>query len=245
MNSLEDILAEYMRIRQHGLSVHEALLTLKTHVEPLDNVNRETLSQLIRSWEKGALSLEEVLNGDTNPPKTDQIIWIRCPNCDKKNRVKEVFCYNCGEILQKDSSTTVSSIESDDTEDIFPNEYFSDGSIIILDAQNADEHFELRPQLQESRITIGRGTQSRGATANVSFTSAQSVELGVSRLHVAIHFDKYQNVLRVEDLDSANGTFINNQRLYPKELRILCNRDELRLGRMLLHVKYLHPAELI
>lgn len=245
MNSLEDILAEYVRIRQHGLNVEEALLTLKTYVEPLDSAKREALSQLIRSWEKGALKLEDVLNGDTNPPKTDQIIWLRCSNCDKKNRAKEVFCYNCGEILQRDTKHAESSFEGDDTEDIFPSEYFSEGSIIILDAQNADEHFELRPQLQEGRITIGRGTQSRGIAPNVSFTSAKSVELGVSRLHLAIHFDKYNHLLKVEDLDSANGTFINNQRLYPDEHRILRNRDELRLGRMILNVKYLHPAELI
>jgi pSer/pThr/pTyr-binding forkhead associated (FHA) protein len=33
-------------------------------------------------------------------------------------------------------------------------------------------------------------------------------------------------------MNSANGTFVNGQRLHPQEVRVLRHGDELRLGRM-------------
>jgi len=44
------------------------------------------------------------------------------------------------------------------------------------------------------------------------------------------------------DLGSANGSFLNGQRLYPNEKRIVRDSDELRLGRLVMRVRFARPA---
>ena len=60
----------------------------------------------------------------------------------------------------------------------------------------------------------------------------------VSRHHAEIVFER--GFFVVHDLASANGTFINGQKLYPQEVRVLRDGDELRLGRLILHVYFQH-----
>ena len=62
----------------------------------------------------------------------------------------------------------------------------------------------------------------------------------VSRRHARI-FHEY-DLYRIEDLGSSNGTFINGQRLMPKEVRALRHGDELRLGRLVMMVSFRHPG---
>ena len=45
----------------------------------------------------------------------------------------------------------------------------------------------------------------------------------------------------VSDLGSANGSFINGQRMMPKEVRVLRHGDELRLGKLVLLASFRHP----
>jgi hypothetical protein len=64
-------------------------------------------------------------------------------------------------------------------------------------------------------------------------------DLGVSRLHVALRYDANDNILHVYDLSSANGTYINSQRLHAREMRLLRNGDILQLGRLALQIQFL------
>ena len=51
MNAIDEILQEYIRMREHGLDVQEALRALKIYVEPLESDSREYLAQYLRNWE--------------------------------------------------------------------------------------------------------------------------------------------------------------------------------------------------
>jgi len=46
------------------------------------------------------------------------------------------------------------------------------------------------------------------------------------------------NTLVITDLDSNNGTYINESRLYPYEIRVLHNGDELRLGKLTMKITF-------
>jgi pSer/pThr/pTyr-binding forkhead associated (FHA) protein len=59
---------------------------------------------------------------------------------------------------------------------------------------------------------------------------------GVSRNHAAIV--RRDGALSVVDKGGANGTFLNGQRLIPHQPRILRDGDDLRLGHMVLQVRF-------
>jgi hypothetical protein len=52
MTPLADIYHEYIRMREHGLEVQEALRALRVYVEVLNEGERESLAIYLRAWEK-------------------------------------------------------------------------------------------------------------------------------------------------------------------------------------------------
>jgi len=85
-------------------------------------------------------------------------------------------------------------------------------------------------------LTVGRFDTETGLAPDVDLEGYDAMELGVSRRHVTLLIA--DDALKVIDLDSANATFINGQRLIPHQARILRDGDELRLGRMVMRVQF-------
>jgi predicted component of type VI protein secretion system len=61
-------------------------------------------------------------------------------------------------------------------------------------------------------------------------------DAGVSRRHAVILLD--DETLKIMDLGSANATYLNGQKLIARQARILRDGDELRLGKMTVHVHF-------
>ena len=99
--------------------------------------------------------------------------------------------------------------------------------------------YKVQPQRYKHETIIGR---SEGSTMkpDIDLSAHNASEMGVSRLHVALQYNAKNNLLSVSDMKSANGTFINGQKLYPQEVRVLRDGDELRLGRLVLRVYFQH-----
>lgn len=70
----------------------------------------------------------------------------------------------------------------------------------------------------------------------LSLTSFEAELAGVSREHVAIHYDG--RALTIEDLGSTNGTRLNGAYLSPGEQYELCEGDTLVLGALPMRVTY-------
>lgn len=58
-----------------------------------------------------------------------------------------------------------------------------------------------------------------------------------SRQHAVIHWDEAQGVMTIEDLNSANGTFVNRARIHPGQKRQLYLGDVIQIGTVHLKVK--------
>jgi pSer/pThr/pTyr-binding forkhead associated (FHA) protein len=86
----------------------------------------------------------------------------------------------------------------------------------------------------EGEAVIGRLDATRGVFPNIDLTPEGGLEGGVSRRHARIHKQKAQYF--IEDLGSANGTFLNGQRLTPYLPHPLHDNDELQLGRVRIQV---------
>ena len=58
-----------------------------------------------------------------------------------------------------------------------------------------------------------------------------------SRQHAVLHWDDAQGILTLEDLNSANGTFVNRARIHPGQKRQLNLNDVIQIGTVHLKVK--------
>jgi hypothetical protein len=248
MTAIDELFSEYIRMRQHGLDANEALRTLRHYVLPLASNDREELARLLRGWENNLIAdtaqpHEEI--PDTSPLTEKAIrgeIWIQCPNCERKNRAKDVFCYSCGRLLEEFTIRDTRTFKNATTE-LYSDEYFGEDSLLILKTPNGKNRFEIRPQLRYNEIVIGRSSDEQTVHPDIDLSEANGAELGVSRLHLSLAYDKQLELIQLNDLGSANGTTVNGQKVHPSERRILRHGDELSLGKLVLQVRYHHPGE--
>jgi hypothetical protein len=90
------------------------------------------------------------------------------------------------------------------------------------------------PDSADTRLMIGRVDVSNASSVNVDLTHYDGRELGVSRLHAVIDLTGSPTLT---DLDSANGTWLNGERLLPFEIHRLYHGDTICLGMLVLYVE--------
>ncbi len=255
MDVIEEIFAEYRRMRQHGLDANEALRALRTYVEPLDQTKREELASRLRAWEQGtqretgeqkpATPAAKPVTQSSLPklqPKEAAEVWVECESCKRKNRQGEIFCFACGQLLNNLQGGSTRHFASA-TQELFNEEYYGRDSVVILIVEGEKTgKFEIRPQLRQNEMVLGRSAKNVAVRPEIDLAEVGGAEKGVSRLHAALSYDSAGEMIHIYDLGSANGTFINGRRLHPTERRVLRDGDELRLGRLVLRATFRHPG---
>jgi hypothetical protein len=265
LNYIQDILNEYTGMRDNGAESKAALQALRAHIEKLNKSQREELAARIRNWENQNAaektrsrphSVIKPIIGKPAPaeppvppvppaPQPENVItWVACPNCGKANQRHEVFCYACGHLLDTTRGEQ-NTKHFADASDLMDAGYFGADSVLALRARGSTEVYEVRPQKSDHEIIVGRSSSGSAIAPDVDLKDRQAADLGVSRMHLALRYDPDQKAILVSDLGSANGTYINGQRVLPKEVRALRHGDELRLGRLMLIVSFRHPGEQI
>jgi pSer/pThr/pTyr-binding forkhead associated (FHA) protein len=71
----------------------------------------------------------------------------------------------------------------------------------------------------------------------IDLTCFHAYEMGVSRRHAA--FELCGNCLKLHDLGSRNGTYLNGSRVSPEKAPIVRDGDELELGHLKLYVYFI------
>ena len=95
------------------------------------------------------------------------------------------------------------------------------------------------PRIEQ--VLLGRISQTDAEQADIDLNPHGAVEYGVSRIHAAVSVN--QNQVRITDLGSRNGTYLNSRKLSPNVPSILCNGDEIRLGNLVLFVYFARQTE--
>ncbi len=178
----------------------------------------------------------------TTTPEADDVVWVNCLHCGKTNQRHEVFCYSCGQLLEPVKGAFDTRVLSESTSNPLDSEHFGPDSVLALRVRGSTENYETRPQKSDHELIIGRSTKGSVLSPDIDLTNKQASDLGVSRLHLSIRFDAEHNAVLVADLGSANGSYINGQRMMPKEVRVLRHGDELRLGKLVLLASFRHPS---
>jgi hypothetical protein len=108
------------------------------------------------------------------------------------------------------------------------------------------EHVEAMLRIAESgaalpietrpRVVIGRSDSSGSNPIQIDLKPYDARTLGVSRRHAMLF--RMKNALYIADLDSSNGTYVNGERLTPKQPRLLHSGDELSFGKLRCYVEF-------
>lgn len=159
---------------------------------------------------------------------------LKCPVCSHINPPTATVCDNprCRSVLEP-ATHKVSSSEK-------PVVISKGGSrhierTLFLHVQGSNESLEV--ELDEgSEVIIGRFDTTTGIAPTVDLVKYEAKEKGVSRRHAALIYK--DGLLKVSDLESANSTYLNGQKLVPHQPRILRDGDKLTLGELYLTVQF-------
>jgi|SRR5579859_423788 len=169
----------------------------------------------------------EALMRQVNPP-------ISCPHCGKPNPPNNSMCKYCGQILESKPAPPTRQLDTTATKkSSLLSDFFTPDSMLLISIRGAKTNLEA---FVKTKMMIGRGFSPVQGQPFLDLTPYDGEVLGVSRYHCEIRF--LNNTLVITDLDSDNGTYINEARLYPYEIRVLHNGDEVRLGKLTMKLTF-------
>jgi hypothetical protein len=152
---------------------------------------------------------------------------VTCPACRAAVGAADEFCDNCGATL-KGIPTMVEPAAATQPSATF------DAMPVVPRLVVASSGAEI-PLPAGSNILIGREDPISGIFPDIDLTPHGGEEGGVSRKHARIHVQNGGFV--IEDLNSTNFTWVNQQRLTPGSPHPVQDGAELRFGRVRMILK--------
>jgi hypothetical protein len=169
---------------------------------------------------------------------------ITCPECQLQELEGTLFCSNCGAALLADDKQGKATRAKPFAQSAQTGS--SPAPLVGKRAQPAGTARGIRFIIPLSgrhvtlplgdQLRIGRSDPRRDIEPDLDLGQDGGAEAGVSRLHAAIV--QTAQGLAVMDLDSVNGTWVNNYRIPPRLPFAIDDGDELKLGELVIHVFY-------
>jgi len=164
---------------------------------------------------------------------------IECPSCGRKHRPGTLFCSECGVYLPTGGPLRTEPLSEGELPVSRANPWVDEqaeeaevpSAPLCLRIVSTDREVQLP---SSAEVQVGRLDAAHGIFPDLDLTSDGGLEGGVSRRHCKIH--QRGSAYLVEDVGSANGTFLNGQRLTPYLPHVLKDGDELQVGRIKLEV---------
>jgi len=167
---------------------------------------------------------------------------IICPNCKKENLDGTVFCDDCGVQLTDVDPLVTQNISADLQEQIAGEPVKTPAVKDSLDtwaSLHLMESGQILPLSDKREFTLGRISDAQPIMPDIDLTPYQAYASGVSRLHAVLKREGMQ--VRVMDLGSSNGTYLNGKRLKPNADQILQHGDMLSLGKLKIQILFKNP----
>lgn len=164
---------------------------------------------------------------------------INCPHCGRENKDGAKLCAYCGQpvvdLAQERATRSLGETEFDEGSPKWGAASFHDEMVLILQEAYTGKTFVFYASDFEELI-IGRQDPSTGIGPAIDLTECDALNKGVSRSHSRIF--RRGGSLYIADGGSANGTFLNGQKLFHSQPRILRDGDDIRVGHIVLHVGF-------
>jgi len=163
---------------------------------------------------------------------------IICPNCKNENLDGTVFCDDCGVQLTGGDPLVTQNILTELQEQIdqpvqaanLQTELNTWASLHLM------ESGQILPLSDKTEFTLGRISDAQPIMPDIDLTPYQAYASGVSRLHAVLKSEGKQ--VRVMDLGSSNGTYLNGKRLKPNVEQTLEHGDMLSLGKLKIQILF-------
>ncbi len=160
---------------------------------------------------------------------------IVCPTCRFDNPMGSLFCDECGMQLIRPDGTTTALIEQSwqvprprsAKQPVRPPAAVPNHHAVTL---HFVETGQVLPLTGNGRFVLGRPTPGLHDQPDIDLTPYGAYERGVSRLHAVLKVVPGQ--VSLTDLNSSNGTRINDQQLLPHKQYPLSNGDRVSLGKL-------------
>ena len=148
-----------------------------------------------------------------------------CPVCGAAAMSGDAFCEECGAALGAPAPAAAAPVTtaSAPAAQAVPAALRSGCAHILL---GNGQSIELAGK---PSYLIGREDQVSGIYPDVDTTRSDGDAAGVSRRHAEIV--QQSDLWFLQDLNSTNGTYINNQRVAPQSRQPLRSGDQIRLGK--------------
>jgi pSer/pThr/pTyr-binding forkhead associated (FHA) protein len=165
---------------------------------------------------------------------------IECPSCGRQHRPGTLFCSECGVYLLTGGPLRTEPLPESELPTARADPWASGAGAPTAEAGTSTLTVVMTatgrrvPLPTGGEAVLGRLDATRGVFPDVDLTPDGGLEGGVSRRHARVHQQKLQ--FFIEDLGSANGTFLNGQRLTPYLPHPLRDGDEVQLGRVRLRI---------
>lgn len=158
---------------------------------------------------------------------------IICPTCQHQEVVGALFCSECGAQLHNMGNLATHNIQTNEIRNRYLDEHppirisksnFGSATLQILDGG------QVLPLAERDELTMGRVSDGQTIMPDIDLTAHSAYEYGVSRLHAVL---KRQNdKMTIMDLGSANGTYVDGNRLKPDYESPLSNGSIISLGKL-------------
>lgn len=165
---------------------------------------------------------------------------IVCSYCQHGNLEGELFCIECGNPLEGSPHMATVKFEElqqnqreSNAKPLWGTTQFSSAATVIVKIQANQQPLVLD---DNGHFTVGRADTQSGNYPDIDLTPYGGIEEGVSRIHAC--FRRTDEALTLEDMNSANGTYLNGQRMVPNQPRVLQDGDEVRFGKLVTRIYF-------
>ena len=164
---------------------------------------------------------------------------MKCPNCEKENSNDAQICVYCGSLLvDANMAASTRTLDDADFEEGVPkwgSARFNARTNLILGVEG-DPKTLIFDATDIEELVMGRADPKTGDAPEVNLSEFAALDKGVSRRHAAIV--RRDGSLYLMDMSSANGTYLNGQRLVPEQPRVLRDGDDIRLGHLTVRITF-------
>ena len=171
-------------------------------------------------------------------PVKGESTMIKCVKCGNLNEDDVKICVFCGALLDLTEHIATKGLDDADYEEGTPrwgSARFTPRTHLVLGIEGETRSLTFNAN-DITELILGRADPKTGEAPQVNLSDYGALEKGVSRKHAVIN--RKDGSLYLVDQGSANGTYLNGQKLLPQQERVLRDGDDVRLGHLMMRITF-------